>query len=163
MMFLWECDIATGVSDDVDLSYALVPGDLVSYHREFRLDGHVGDEIQRLVCRLQFDSAPSKSVSYGFFGHTRLRRADQLLLIEPRLVLDLAYEGMEGRHHVFKLPGIHPGREYFEGCSGAPVIGTDGTIAGLVRGGDPERNLIFAVDVTRYRAALDVEVCGSST
>jgi hypothetical protein len=52
----------------------------------------------------------------------------------------------------------YPGHEYFKGCSGAPILDSDGKLVALVCMGVPAVNSIYGVSVKRYKAALDILV-----
>ncbi|MDX2105602.1 MAG: hypothetical protein SFY67_04290 [Candidatus Melainabacteria bacterium] len=108
---------------------------------------------------------PKENVLYGFGGHTRASLeshkaiADDVLFrfTEFRICYALTYEGMKGDFPAFKLPGRHPGDEYFRGCSGSPIIDMHGNVAALVNHGDVDEGLIYGVPIEKYKMLLMTE------
>ena len=55
----------------------------------------------------------------------------------------LCTRGTEDEFYRFKLERQHPGHQYFEGCSGSPILNTAGGQASFVSGIDGEENGVF--------------------
>ncbi len=99
-------------------------------------------------------------VSFG--GHTQgIIKADDSIskdvlirLTEYRRCYEMTYEGKVGDFHAFKLPGEHPGHDYFNGCSGAPIIDVDGNVVALVTEGSISEKRIYGVPIETYLLTL---------
>jgi hypothetical protein len=70
----------------------------------------------------------------------------------------LIYSRTENDYHVFTLPFEHPGHQYFQGCSGAPVLSPSGALVGLVCKGCEQQNEICAISASAYKIAIDILV-----
>ena len=159
MMFVRQMDLGTGDSKRLDFCYAIVPSDLTSVYQAVTMTGVVTDSAQRPLCDIDFDRVPDNSRKHGFSGLTGAKLDHGFYLRgEFRLELDLTYAGTEDEYFVFKLAHPHPGHEYYEGCSGAPIIDSDGKTVALVCGGCEGRSLIYGIPVRIFEPALDVEV-----
>lgn len=58
----------------------------------------------------------------------------------------------------FSLPFVHPGHKHFEGCSGAPVLSSEGSLVVLVCSGCEKTNEIRGISVQAYKTAIDILV-----
>jgi hypothetical protein len=159
MMFVRQMDLDTGDSKRLDFCYAIVPKDLTSVYQAVTMSGVVMESAQRLLCDISFQKSLDGSRKYGFSGLVGVKRVhDFYLRGELKLELDLAYAGMEDEYFIFELAHPHPGRGYYEGCSGAPIIDSDGKTVALVCGGCVAKNLIYGIPIRIFQPALDVEV-----
>jgi hypothetical protein len=77
---------------------------------------------------------PNNKTRYGFSGDIKPISIPALNGFETtqHRYYGLEYDRLENDKHYFKLPEEHPGHEWFEGCSGAPIIGDDGKVVSLV-------------------------------
>lgn len=162
MNFLREGDISSGQFKDIDFSYAIIPQDVQSYYQEVLPNGTIKKEVPRLINIINFDIVPDKEEKYGFSGQTRILCNGKYLIATPMLELDMRYLKEENEFYVFKLSHKHPGHEYYQGCSGAPIIDTHGNIVALVVSGDISRKIIYGVSLIKYKVAIDIE-CGNIT
>jgi hypothetical protein len=62
--------------------------------------------------------------------------------------------------YFFAKPMSYPGKEYFQGCSGAPVVNMNGHLVGLVSQGfgNAEVTVVTAFPLYPYRSLFDNEV-----
>jgi len=157
--FVAEYNFTTNTQEDVDFSYSEVQLDFESWFQVLDPSGAIQSEERRA----EFDFArhePNQDETYAFAGQvqTEIHAEHQLLVSEMVVYPGLRYERTEGGYHVFRLPVPHPGHEAFQGCSGAPVLDTQGRIVGLVCSGDIGANTITAVSLARYGAAVDAHI-----
>jgi len=159
MMFVGQIDLDTGDSKRLDFCYAIVPSDLTSVYQAVTMTGMVMESAQRLLCDVDFDGLPNNSRRYGFSGLIGAKFDHGFYLRgELKLELDLAYAGTDDEYYVFELGHTHPGRGHYQGCSGAPIIDSDGKAVALVCGGCVGKNLIYGIPVRIFQPTLDVEV-----
>lgn len=162
MMFLKEGNIITDKWRDIDFAYVIIPDNVHPYYQEVSyIDKKIKAEIPRLINTVNFDIEPDKNHKYGFHGQTRVSRDDeqQYVYAQPTIELDMQYVGAEDDMYNFKLNRRHPGHEYYYGCSGAPIVDSDGNIVALVVCGDMKESIIYGISLKKYKIVLDIE-CG---
>jgi hypothetical protein len=166
MNFLQQLSLTNFQRETIDLSYVIVQSDLTPVYQILNQNGTIETELPRRICGISFEEKPDRRLKYGFSGHTRFSREMHTLInpdlaflfTVPKTQMDLRYEGSEGHHLLFALPDAHPGHEHFKGCSGAPIIGEDGSIIGLVVGPWQKAELIEGISLASFRSAIDIEV-----
>ncbi len=158
MNFLASVSLADFKIEDVDLCYAFVTDSFNSFYQEISPNGDVISETPRIICRVDFDHEPNLSDSYGFSGQVGSGIVGNLLIGEHRVYRGLKFVKTHDDLHIFKLPMRHPGHEYFEGCSGAPIIDSQGNAVALVCKGDTDKDYIFGISLKRYQVAIDLTI-----
>lgn len=58
--------------------------------------------------------------------------------------------------YVFKLARLHQGHPYYQGASGAPIAGPDGTIVSMVLQGCEKTNEIYGLPLAQYTRLLQL-------
>lgn len=83
---------------------------------------------------------PDPKDRFGFCGMVLSAQEEHFgqtyLSGEIRLYEGLSFLRFSGDHIVFKLTFKHPGHKDFKGCSGAPIINSDGVPVALVCEGE---------------------------
>jgi hypothetical protein len=75
----------------------------------------------------------------------------------------MEYRGMSNNgRYVFKLAEEHKGHDYYEGASGAPIAGPDGTIISMVLGGNDRTHVIYGLELSRFTPLLGLDETDSS-
>lgn len=171
--FLARGQFNTGTSiedmslSEVDFAYVDVPADLEP-HLE-KVDAATGTINETRPCTIWPATAisdPKTDVQYGFAGHTKQSLEDHSVIAadvkfcfsELRICFPLSFVRAEDDLLVFRLPVEHPGHDYFYGCSGAPIIDTEGNVVALVCKGDLETSTVYGVSLRRYQFALEIHV-----
>ncbi len=158
--FFYSANLENGEIAEVDLAFAAVPADLVTFHQEITPFAGLTREVQRYDVVLG-PAELSKRASYGFYGYPVEGLVGQNMLAQnQRLEPDLKYVGDEDDLRIFKLNHAHPGHEYYHGCSGAAIIDKNGRLVGVVVGGDEENHYIFGVNPSVYTNAIDAVIAG---
>jgi len=156
MHYLESGSLSTGRSRMVDLAYAEVPSDLQPRYQKLTPEGRVEHDQAREILVPDFDVEPSAGETYGFAGQIRTALRGRFLLAESAAYYPLTFDRREGDYFVFRLPFPHPGHEHFEGCSGAPILDSNGRLVALVCHGRIDEDSIYGVSLRRYRGALDI-------
>jgi len=155
--YVARLDCRTLKRDDIDFSYASVPLDFVSMYQEIDGGGYILKQAKRTVFKDTFETEPTPDELYGFAGQTKFSKENWFYCSTIMTVMRLTFERSEREFHFFKLPFTHPGHDSFQGCSGAPIIDTEGRVVALVCGGDTKENTIYGVSVKNMRSILDIE------
>ena len=161
MNYLAKGRLGEGTLDDVDLSYVEVPGSILPFRQEIEVGSTtVINEAPITIHTPTFQETPRVGEEYGFCGLVLPERENHFgvsyLGGELRVYSGLSFLRTQGDFHVFSLPFKHPGHEHFKGCSGAPVIGTDGSVVGLVCSGDEEKDEIWAISLAHFKTPIDI-------
>lgn len=139
-----------------DLSFILMPRDVVSYFQNLQLAGPV-EEREHTVFVSDLCEQPQNGMPYAFSGQVRPAFIPDLatLKIDHCTYPGLLFDRTEGVYHYFKLPVDHPGDDAFEGCSGAPIVGYDRRVVALVVGGSLETNEIYGISISAFKNHID--------
>jgi len=151
--------------DDIpflDFAYRKLSEEEVSflpiYYQEILPDGTVRHEEPRRILTTNLTTKPQRGKRYGFAGLT-MPQFDAYHLIQNLTVETyLFFDKEKGPFYLFNLGKTHPGHEFYSGCSGAPIIDEEGNLVSLVIGGDIKDNVIFGIDLSKYRVAIDAEL-----
>ena len=156
--FLAEMRLGSSVINNIDFAYTEVPNDMISYFQDLKPTGECVEEFGRTIFPPDFTITPSADEIYGFSGEVLPDFVDDFnaLVVEHRTYPGLKFQRTEAHYCYFKLPVPHPGHEHFQGCSGAPIIDTNGNVVALVCGGSTETNEVWGVNLNRYKMALDI-------
>ena len=156
--FLYLGEKRCGIDEiaDVDFCYAEVPTNLESTFQHLTPIGPKSEKRLRHVFDLTTIGKPDANEVYGFSGQVHPERhGSHALVTEATVYPGLRYDKSDGPFYDFKLPVSHPGHDFFEGCSGAPIVDTGGRLVALVSSGDKTENLIHGIALSRYKFALD--------
>lgn len=158
LQFVRECDLfGTDPPRTVDLAYAFVPSGLCPRFAVYQGRDLVR-RLPRLVLRSDFSAIPRAGQRYGFSGHVQLGWVPgdpPELHADVQLETGLVLAGMEAGDDIYAVEHSFPGDERYKGCSGAPILSTDGDLVGLVLGRVTGQPLLRALPLRRYRAAID--------
>ncbi len=143
---------------DIDFAYIFVPNDFNSIFQEIWPNGQIISETPRKICRVSFNSEPSGLDSYGFSGQVLTCLDGSHLGGEHKVYRGLKFVEANGDFYIFELPMRHPGHEYFLGCSGAPIIDSQGNAVALVCQGEVDKNRIWGISLKKYQVAIDVTI-----
>ncbi len=101
---------------------------------------------------------PAPGGSYAFAAFSKVAYAPSLGLMDRESVIEagMSFDGIEPRTglHRFIVRGEHRGEEY-GGASGAPIVNEAGVVVSIVKGGDPDKKVIWGFPLTDFIAALD--------
>lgn len=160
--YVGEFRRSTATLRHLDLCLAQVQCDLESWY-EYRTPRGLFDRRPHHV----FDEAsmvqPDAEAVYAFSG--RIKRefhGRDAIVTEMVAYPGLKFTHSEGEVMHFTLPVAHPGREFFAGCSGSPIVDKNQKIVGLVISGNIETNSIQGIALDRCFPAFDFLLGGGS-
>lgn len=142
---------------DVEFSFHKVRSDFTWYFHNRNWEGKTLELKERPVLTLDNIGEPNKDTFYGFSGDVQPISIPHLNAFETTLHIyhGLKYDRSENDMHYFKMPEVHPGHEWFKGCSGAPIIGEDGKVVSMVSGGCTKNNEIYGNNLQKCIRTLD--------
>ena len=89
------------------------------------------DEGDKLMLDLNYATVPDKEKMYGFYGKIRPEYNGIYLKMTPTFKHSLKFYKTNGHFHKFLAPEIIKDKEDYRGCSGAPILDSDGRIVAL--------------------------------
>lgn len=89
------------------------------------------DERPKLYLDLDYVSEPGKAETYGFYGKINHKYDGITLKMEPTLKDNLKYFSSSKSFHKFLAPDIITSETDYEGCSGAPILDSEGRLVAL--------------------------------
>lgn len=165
MYFLSKGSLLNPKIENIDSSYVEVPSNLCAYRQEFeKYSGvvKVKSETPITVHSPSLEEIPNSKDKYGFCGiimpEVENHPSQIILDGKPRIYSGLSFLRTEDDYHFFALPFSHRGHEHFEGCSGAPILSSSGSLVALVCGGCKKTNEIRGISVSAFKIPIDILV-----
>lgn len=136
---------------DVEFSFHPVRTDFKCYFQNRNWRGETVEFTERPIIDVADVGEPSRNILYGFSGDIRpeLIPDQKSFVTSHHIYHGLKYDRTANNLHYFKMPEKHPGHDFFEGCSGSPIIGEDGKVVSLVSGGSIEANEIYGANLSK--------------
>jgi hypothetical protein len=145
-------------SKEVDFSYKLLAQTLAPRHQVLSTTGVVMSDEPKLTLESDLSLSPDPSGKYGFWGLTRQTFDSHNLVAAPKLELGMKFAQTEGDRFFFKTCQPYKTYKDYYGCSGAPILASDGKLVSMVVEGDKRKTGIYGLDLRNYRCVLDVEI-----
>lgn len=163
MNFLAKATFPNPTLEDVDYSYVEVSSGFTAYRQEIEAPGYsVKSETPIDVHAPSLLDEPENCEEFGFCGMVMPTVENHFGEVyfggELRVYDGLKFLRTEDDYHFFELPFAHPGHEHFKGCSGAPILGSSGSLVALVCGGCEESSEVWGISVRAYKAPIDILV-----
>jgi len=155
--------LKNGIGEEIDFAFTVVPKDVENLYQEIGPDMRIIKSENRLKFHYNEIATPNQKGSYGFSGQIMPEIIGNVAIAAENMVyMGLKYLRTEGNFHFFELPFEHPGHEYFQGCSGAPIIDKQGNLVSLVCSSDePENgkipNRILGINLEKFKIAIEIE------
>lgn len=149
---------------EIDFAYCRYPFEYIPEFQVLDQSGS-GKILRERPCAVYGEkqlaiAAPHKS--YGFAGHTRpcLEPHPEITILSTKMLVctGLTLVGKYDYFDVFQLSIKHPGHQFFEGCSGAPIVDVGGNLVGLIVKGNTESETISAVPISLCTQILDYDL-----
>jgi len=148
--FEFLMNVITREKEDIEFAFAKIPIKLDYFYQEIKPPSTINVSKKIRKYKLEQIKQPSTKNIYGFAGHTQHNIVDNYAIQSVFMThFDYKYKKTEGWTHIFEPPVNHPGHEYYQGCSGAPIIDEENNIVSLVVWGDIEKNEIYGIDLEK--------------
>lgn len=154
--------------NNVDFSYAFVPEDLVA-KEEFIDNTHKKKiECEKVIYDLENIGIPNTNENYSFYGETKtkINLHEKIYSFTPKMVVDLKFLKKFDDFYVFKLNHIIKDEQEakdYKGCSGAPILNSEGNIVSLITHCKPNTPWIFGINLEKYKLAIDIDILSGDT
>lgn len=89
------------------------------------------EESDKLMLDLEYATTPDKEKTYSFYGKIRPEYQGIYLKMTPTLKYGLKFHKSNGYFHKFLAPQTITDKDNYAGCSGAPILDSEGQIVAL--------------------------------
>lgn len=140
---------------DIDVCFMEMPNDFQAWSRPTS-PHFTGAASLRTIFQIRDFQKPDATSAYGFAGRVQHDRGEREIWSNTRIFPNLCFVDMHQEFASFLLPVEHPGDDYFQGCSGAPVVDESLTPVALIcRRGEFIENSIDAVALFAIQPHID--------
>lgn len=98
---------------------------------------------------------PTKEERYGFYGKIRHKYNGIQLSMTPTLKHSLKFHRVKGHFYMFLAPEVITDKEDYEGCSGAPILDSQGRIVALACAIVTNSKIIYGFPILECKKLLD--------
>ena len=113
----------------------------------------------KLIIDTELGEKPVPRREYAFFGRIRPAIIDDAYF----QLEDVFYDGLSlkkevGDFYLFELPQEIKDHEHFRGCSGAPIMDSEGRVVALVTHGYKNTKRLFGISLEKFKPVLDAAI-----
>lgn len=139
----------------LDIAFAEIKGpiELLQPEMDFGVF-HVG-ACSKLPLYMGDAVFPTKDERYGFYGKIRHKYEGHVLRMTPTFKHSLTYHRTKGDFHLFLAPERILDSEDYEGCSGAPILDSQGRIVALACAVFTGSKIIYGFSIQKCKKLLD--------
>lgn len=145
--------LKTGKRLDISFAEIKEPTELLQPEIDFGL--FKVDACSKLP--LFFDDAvkPTKEERYGFFGKVRHDYEGDVLKMTPTFKHSLIFHRAKSHIYMFLAPETISDAEDYQGCSGAPILDSQGRIVALVCSVHRGTKIVYGFSIHKCKELLD--------
>lgn len=149
----FEAVLKTG--ERLDIAFAEYKRDVQLLQPEMDFKAFKVEPCTKLVLFMDDASEPTKEERYGFFGITRHKYNGRQLSMTPTLKHSLRFHRAKGHFYMFLAPEIIQDKEDYEGCSGAPILDSQGRIVALACAVHTNSKIIYGFSILECKKLID--------
>ena len=116
----------------------------------------ISKEERKRVFSIDEIAPPASNEKYHFSGEVHHCLSGYFLESQPQFEIGMSFSKEEPERLIFTTNKTHKGHDAYYGCSGAPIINSEGKLVSLVIGGCHKNNLIFGVPLNTFKGAIVV-------
>lgn len=146
--------------ETIDFSYAVLPTEITPLHQNVEMDGTVNFQTETIKLETDFRRRPDGMLQFGFFGHTKIKHLGHLMNVQPRLEMGMKIVEEDEDTYVFQMQKREMQKAEYEGCSGSPILDSNGELVSLTVGVNDRDCKVRGVKLPKFKFAIDIE-CGS--
>ncbi len=150
-------------SSQIDFAYKLLTSNPQPRYQVISPSGQILIDVPKAILESNLDQLPTLKRRYGFWGTTQQRFCGGLLAVVPKLETGLKYTKDRNNLHVFTTKIPYRSYNTYKGCSGAPILDSEGQLVSQVVRGDSKKVSVLGVSYEKLRGALDAEILQHET
>lgn len=124
-------DIIENKSERIDVTFAKLTEQFELKQPAMDFKYFQIDAGDKMMLDLDCATVPDKEKTYSFYGKVRPKYEGIYLKMTPTLKHGLKFHRTNGYFHMFLAPEIINDKEDYRGCSGAPMLDSEGRIVAL--------------------------------
>jgi hypothetical protein len=117
--------------ETLDVTFAEVKHPITLLQPEMDFGAFKIDAGHKIILSSDNLAIPTKDKTYGFYGKIKHKYNGKYLEMTPTFKHSLTFHRTNKYFHMFLAPETIVNKEDYEGCSGAPILDSDGNIVAL--------------------------------
>lgn len=140
----------------LDIAFAEYHKDIELLQPELDLGAFVVPRSEKLEIYMDDSTEPTKEETYGFYGKVRPEYIGKFLKMTPTYKHSLKYHGIKGDFYLFKAPEIIRDKDDYRGCSGSPILDSQGKIVALTSAVLTNSKVIYGFKIQECKKLIDI-------
>jgi len=139
----------------LDIAFAEIKNDIELIQPEIDFQIFKIFSCEKLPLFMENATVPNTEERYGFYGKIRPAYIGIQLQMTPTLKHSLKFHRVKGLFYMFLAPEIITDSEDYQGCSGAPILDSQGRIVALVCAVHTGSRIIYGFPILECKKLLD--------
>jgi hypothetical protein len=139
----------------LDICFAELIHHVDLFHNEMDFGAFQIGNCPKITLMMDLAAVPTRDEKYGFYGQIRPKYEGKTLVMTPTLKNNLRFRGNYGELYIFLAPKIIKDTTDYEGCSGAPILDSQGRIVALACAVKKNSQMIFGFPIQACKKLLD--------
>jgi hypothetical protein len=142
----------------LDVTFAEVKGEITLRQPAIDFGAFKIGEGHKVIIDSRDIAEPDKLQSYGFFGRIKPAYQGTTLQMENTLKRDLKFHRTHKHFHLFLAKEIITDANDYKGCSGGPIIDSDGKLVALVSKVGVPSKLVYGFSIQECIKLLNIAI-----
>lgn len=149
-------DLLRKPKETLDVTFAEVKQTLPLLQPEMDFEAFKVETQHKIILDIQDVGTPDDKHTYGFFGKIKPQYFGKQLQMTPTLKNNLKFHRTNGYFHMFLAPEIIINKEDYEGCSGSPILDSEGRLVALTCKVMVGSKIIYGFSIQECIKLLDI-------
>lgn len=150
--------IGFGQPSLVDFAHKIVTNPPTPQQQELYVNGLIKSSVETIRLDTNLQCIPNSELEYGFYGQIKGDLSDSILKWKGRLEMGMKYLGIDGELYLFETREKNLTDADYEGCSGAPILDSNGELVSLVKAVDSKNGMVQGVKLPECKVLIDVQM-----
>lgn len=142
-------------SQRLDICFAEVKPDIKFIQPAMDFMAFQVPKAEKITLDLNCTAFPDGNERYGFYGKVRHDPGPRVLKSQPTLKHSLDFHRADDDFYIFLAPEIIVDEYDYKGCSGAPVLDSQGQLVGVASAVRPNTKMIYAFSIQKCKELID--------
>ena len=150
----FSTDLEKG-GQSLDITFAEVKQSIELLQPTVDLGFYKVEKGEKVCLNLEEASDPTNNEEYGFYGNIKHTYTGKYLRRTPTLKVGLRYHRTSGPFHIFLASQIIRDENEYKGCSGAPILDTEGRLIALACQVRTNTKMIYGFSILECKRLID--------